>query len=194
MSYDLILQNVSRHIQLTSEEETLFTSLLHTRHIARRDFLLRPGEICRWETFIARGCLRTYIIDDKGVEHIVSFSVEGWWAGDMYSFHAQVPATLYIEALEDTVVHQIDKTALERLYSEAPRFERFFRILLQNAFVAHQNRILQNLSSTAEERYRQFMDQYPGLDQRVPQKMIASFLGITPEFLSALRRRRSTKK
>jgi len=193
MSFDQILKNVSRHIRLTPEEEILFTSLLHTRHIACRDFLLRPGEVCRWENFIDRGCMRTYIIDEKGMEHIVSFSVEGWWVGDMYSFHAQAPATLYIEAMEDTIVQQIDKTAMERLYREVPVFERFFRILLQNAFVAHQNRILQNLSFTADERYRHFMDHYPGLDQRVPQKMIASYLGITPQFLSALRKKMAGK-
>ncbi|MBN9382018.1 MAG: Crp/Fnr family transcriptional regulator [Chitinophagaceae bacterium] len=191
MSFDLILKNVSRHIALTPAEEDIFISLLRTKEISRRDFLLRPGEISRCESFVSKGCLRMYHVDDKGVEHIVLFAVEEWWAGDMYSFLTQRPASLYIEALEDTQVLQIDKASLDRLYAEVPKFERFFRILLQNAFVAQQNRILQNLSFTAEERYREFMDKYPGVDQRVPQKMIAAYLGITPEFLSVLRKKRA---
>lgn len=191
MSFELILKNVARHVSLTPAEEAFFTSLLKTKTIPRKDLLLRPGEISRWESFVNKGCLRMYHVDDKGVEHIVLFAMEQWWVGDMYSFLTQQPASLYIEALEDSEVLQIDKTSLERLYTEVPRFERFFRILLQNAFVAHQHRIVQNLSFTAEERYREFMDKYPGVDQRVPQKMIAAYLGITPEFLSVLRKKRA---
>lgn len=189
MELDLILKNVGRHIRLDDGERDYFISLLHPKKIKRRDFLLKQGEICRTENFILKGCLRTYTIDENGLEHIVMFGIEEWWVGDLYSFLTQTPASYFIDALEDTEILQITKQNLDRLYVRVPKFERFFRIMLQNAFIAQQQRINQNLAFTAEQRYADFVHRYPQLEQRLSQKQISAFLGITPVFLSMLRRK-----
>lgn len=193
MDYTLILQNIGRHIQLDASEEQFFCSLLKSATIRRKEFLLRAGEICRYENFIHKGCLRTYALDKYGNEHIAMFAIEDWWTGDMYSFLTQQPGQYYIDAVEDTEIWQISKPDLEQLYVKIPKFERFFRILLQNAFIAQQQRIVQNLSFTAEQRYHAFIAQYPKLEQRLTQRQMAAFLGITPEFLSMLRRKAANK-
>lgn len=191
MDTDLILAHVARHIHLAPAEEALFLSLLQPATIRRKDYLLQQGKVSRNESFITRGCLRAYTIDEKGQEHILMFGIEGWWMSDLYSFLTQSPAGCFIDALEDTTLLQLSKPDLERLYEQVPKFERYFRLILQNAFVAQQQRINQNLSFTAEERYREFTLKYPGLEQRIAQKQIASYLGITPVFLSMIRRKLS---
>ena len=193
MSEEPIIKNISQHIQLDEREVDYFLSLLQPRAIKRKEYLLRPNEVCKYESFITKGCLRTYTIDNTGLEHIVMFAVEDWWTGDLYSFLTQTPGNFIIDALEDTELLQISKSDLEKLYEEVPKFERFFRIILQNAFVAQQQRINQNLSYTAAERYLHFIKRYPQLEQRLPQKQVAAYLGITPEFLSMIRRKLSWK-
>jgi len=189
MNTDLILQHVSRHIQLDKTEADFFVSLLRHQTIPKKGFLLKTGEVCKTENFIVKGCMRIYTIDENGFEHIVLFGIENWWVGDLYSFLTQKPSVYYIDALEDTQVLQITKTDLDLLYERVPKFERFFRLIIQNAYIAHQQRIDQNLSAPAELRYIQFMEKYPAFVQRIPQKQIAAYLGITPEFLSMLRRK-----
>lgn len=189
MNYELIIKNISKYITLTEKETQIFTSLLKYKAIKRKEFLLREDEVCRYETFVTKGCLRTYYVDQNGMEHVLGFSIEDWWAEDLYSFLTNKPARLCIDALEDTEVLQIEKTNLEKLYEEVPKFERFFRLSFQNAYIAQQERITFNLSSTAEERYHSFKNKYPYCGQRFPQKQIASYLGITPEFLSTLRKK-----
>lgn len=189
VNFDLILENVGRHIRLEKAEADFFISLLQRRSFKRKEYLLRQGEICRFETFIVKGCLRTYTIDENGLEHIVMFGVENWWVSDLSSFLTQTPATYYIDALEATEVLQITKENLEKLYVKVNKFERFFRLILQNAYVAQQNRINQNLSFTAEQRYLDFMKKYPELEQRISQKQLSAYLGITPVFLSMIRRK-----
>lgn len=193
MTEDLIIKNISQHIQLDNREIDYFFSLLQQKNIKRKEFLLRPNEICKYESFVIKGCLRSYTIDDAGIDHILMFAVEGWWTGDLYSFLTQTSANFIIDALEDTELLQISKCDLDKLYENVPKFERFFRIILQNAFIAQQQRINQNLSCTAEERYIQFIKKYPQLEQRLPQKQVASYLGITPEFLSMIRRKLANK-
>lgn len=188
-SHAAILANVSKLIELLPDEEAYFISLLQLKTIKRKDFLLQTGDVCHYETFVCKGCLRSYYIDNEGVEHNTLFAVEGWWTGDLYSLITNNPSRYFIEALEDTEVLQISKSNLDLLYQNVPKFERFFRLLLQNAYVAQEQRIVQNLSSTAEERYASFLKRYPQLGQRITQKHIASYLGITPEFLSMLRRK-----
>lgn len=185
--FNLLLQNIARHIQLEPEESKFFISLLKVRHLKKKEFLLRAGEVCRYETFVLEGCLRNYFLDEKGDEHILQFSVEDWWTSDLYSLLTRTPATQFIDALEDSTVAMLEQDNLERLYRQVPKFERFFRIMLQNAFIAQQQRILQSIGSTGEERYLAFRKKYPTLEQRLPQHQIASFLGITPEFLSKIR-------
>lgn len=189
--YDLILSNVSRHIQLTSEEVKIFTSVLRLRKVRKRQYLLQAGDINYTENFVNKGALRAYTVDAEGTEHIAMFGVEGWWISDLYSFLTSTPASQYIDALEDSEVFSIEKGDLERLCEEVPKFNRFFLKLLQNAFVAHQRRILAANSKTAEEQYLEFVKRYPAIEQRVPQHQIASYLGLSPETISRIRRQQS---
>lgn len=193
MNCELILQNVEKHIRLDKEETDFFVSLLVRKSIRKKDFLLKQGEICKTENFIVKGCLRTYTVDNNGFEHIQMFGIEDWWVGDLYSFLNKSPANYFIDAIEDTEVLQISKENLDLLYKKIPKFERFFRLIIQNAFIAQQNRINQNLSSSAEQRYLDFIKRYPLMEQRIPQKQVAAYLGITPVFLSMLRRRIAQK-
>jgi len=189
MGFDLMLQHIATHIQLNKTEADLAISLFQSKKIKKKSYLLKQGDICRTENFIVKGCFRVYGIDENGIEHIVMFGIENWWVSDLCSFLTQAPADYFIEALEDSEILQITKENLEKLYQTVPKFERFFRIILQNAFVAQQNRIRQNLSSSAEERYLDFIEKYPQVEQRVSQKQVAAYLGITPVFLSMLRRK-----
>ena len=185
--YDLILKNISRFATLTPEEEQYFTSLLKMKKLKKKQYLVQEGDVVRYDYFVNKGCLRTYTIDDKGQEHVVQFSIEDWWTGDMYSFLTQKPARYTIDALEDTELLCLERAALEDLYIRIPKFERYFRLLLQNAFVSLQERVIANLSQTADERYCNFIDKYPLMEKRLPLKQIASYLGITPESLSRIR-------
>lgn len=189
VSTDLILSNVARHIQLEDHEKDFFLSVLTHKKLRRRQYLLQEGDICRHENFVVKGCLRAYYIDEDGHEHILMFAVEDWWVGDLKSFNEEAPATLNIDALEESEVLRIDKQSMEILYQKVPKFERYFRIMLQNSIITSQNRVLQNIYMTAEERYLAFIQKYPRLESRLPQNQIASFLGITPEFLSKIRKK-----
>ncbi len=152
--------------------------------------LLATGEICRNLYFVDEGCLRVFNRDKEGLEHVVLFCTENWWAADMTSFSGQVPAYYNISALEDTALFYFSYPALEQLYADVPKMERFFRILAQNGFSLYQRRVNSIISRSAEERYLQFQQLYPKLEQRIAQKYIASYLGITPVFLSMIRKRK----
>jgi CRP-like cAMP-binding protein len=191
--YNLLLQNISKYIQLTQEEINYFTSVIQIKRLRKKQYLVQEGDVCRYESFVNKGCLRTYHVDEKGQEHIAQFAIEGWWISDMYSFLTATPARFNVDALEDSELLCVDKPSLEELYRQIPKFERFFRIILQNAFIAHQQRIIANMSKTAEERYLDFMNHYPQLEQRVPQHQVASYLGITAESLSRIRRQLTEK-
>jgi CRP-like cAMP-binding protein len=194
MTYYPILQYIGKYIQLDSQETEHFTSLLNLKKLKKKEFLLKQGDICKTENFIVQGCLRVYTIDENGFEYVLMFGVEDWWIGDLYSFLTQNPSIYFIEALEDTDILQISKDDLDNLYTQVPKFERFFRLILQNAFIAQQNRINQNLSLSAEQRYLEFIKKYPTLEQRISQKHISAYLGITPVFLSMLRRKIAKNK
>lgn len=175
---------------LAEEEQAFFLSLIKERRLLRKQFLVQEGDVCKYESFVVQGCLRTFYVDAKGVDYTISFSVEDWWAADLDSFLHGTPARWNIEALEPTQVLSIEKQHLNLLYQEVPAFERFFRILHQQAFIAQTNRILWDISLSGAERYEAFLAAYPSIAQRVAQKYIASYLGITPVFLSQLRRPR----
>jgi CRP-like cAMP-binding protein len=189
METNLILQNLKRHIDLTEEEKKIFSSSLKSKKVKRHQFLGEEGEISRYQNFVTKGCLRSYFVDENGFEHNVQFAIEDWWIGDMASFLTKKPGSLYIEALEDSEVLQLDNPTMEDLYIKIPKLERFFRILLQNAFISFEQRIISVISKTAEERYLEFINKYPLMEQRLPQIHIASYLGITPEFLSKIRKK-----
>lgn len=161
------------------------------RLFRKRQFVLQEGDVCTQFNFIVRGCLRMYKIDEKGNTHILQFASENNWINDLGSFHGLRPSSLNIDAIEDTVVLQISRHDLISLYLDSPKFDRIFRVLIENAYVRLQERLLQTISSTAEERYQTFLELYPHLTKRLSQVQIAAFLGITPEFLSRLRNIRS---
>ena len=187
--YQQILNNVNRFIELNDEETDLFTSLLISKKYKKKEFILRHGQVSKYELFIVKGCLKTYTIDNNGFEHISMFAIEDWWTGDMASFTSGNSTIYNIEAIEDTEVLKISKPNLEVLLQKIPKFERFFRILYQRSLTALIERNTQNISFTAEERYLFFIKKYPKFEQRISQKNIASYLGITPEFLSVLRKK-----
>jgi CRP-like cAMP-binding protein len=155
---------------------------------------LQEGDVCRHYTFVNKGCLRLYYVDENGVEHILQFAPENWWIADIGSFYKETPTELYVDALELTEIIQIEKSDLIEAYVNYPNFDRVFRVMIENAFVAMQKRVLQNISSTAEERYLTFVESYPNLVNRIPQTQIASYIGITPEFLSKIRKNLSKKR
>ncbi len=187
MPFDLLLNNISKYIQLNNEEKEIFMAYLKPKNIKRKEFLLNEGEICKYSVFVTSGCLQGFTVDKNGVEHVLSFAPPGWWIADMYSLISQKPGILNIEALEDTETILLSKSAQEKLYLEVPKFERFFRILTENSLVANQQRIVDNMSLTAEERYSIFCKRYPTLIDHLPQKQIASYIGVTPEFFSRMR-------
>ncbi|RYF97063.1 MAG: Crp/Fnr family transcriptional regulator [Chitinophagaceae bacterium] len=186
---ELILSNFAMHITLAPHEEEHALSMLETKQVKNRGYLLRPGEINRHIYFVTKGCLRMFYVDADGAEHNISFSPENWWAVDIVSFFKQKPAINFIQALEDTELACFSLTKLEELFSMVPKFERFFRILTQNGTEIYQRRIVSNMSMSAEQRYLEFRKRYPGLEQRIAQRQIAIYLGITPAFLSMLRKR-----
>lgn len=182
-----ILEYTKQYVSLTPEEEQFFVSVLRHKKIRKRQYLIQAGDVCRFENFVIKGCLRAFYVHHDE-EHVVQFAVENWWTSDLSSFITGKEASLNIDALEDSEVWQISRDDMEQLYLRVPKFEHMFRILLQNAFVALQERTIQNLSMTAKERYLLFTAKYPSLEQRIPQVHIASFLGMTPEFLSKIRK------
>ena len=194
MDFSLILNNVSKHIELSKEEEGFFTSLLQNNKFKRKEFLLHESDICRNTIFVVSGCLKVYSIDLKGFEHVVNFAPADWWTGDLASLISQKPATNNIVAIQDSEVFLLAKSNQDILYREVPKFERFFRILTENSLVAHRQRIIDSISLTAEDQYKNFCKKYPALFISLPQKEIAAYLGVTPEFLSKMKSQMFRKK
>lgn len=189
-----LINHFNNLIPLSDEETELVSSYFKPRLYRKRQYVLQEGDVCNHFNFVIRGCLRMYKIDEKGNTHIIQFASENLWLANIGSFHARKPSELNIDALEDTMVLQIRYDNLIALYIQATKFDRIFRVLIENSFVTLQNRLLQNISSTAEDRYNSFIEVYPHLSNRLPQTQIASFLGITPEFLSRLKNRRLKQK
>jgi CRP/FNR family transcriptional regulator, anaerobic regulatory protein len=187
MDYSAILKNIDKHITLDEKDAARFTSLLSYREVKKKESLLREGELCRNINYVQSGVLRAYYLDKEGNENIIMFAINDWWVTDIYSFATGNPAVMHIDALENSEIFQLSKNDLENLFREVPGFERFFRIIMQNSYIREQLRSIQNLSLSAEERYLNFTQKYPDFMQRISQKQIASYLGITPEFLSVIR-------
>lgn len=191
---DPLLNYFNKFIPLNSEEKNLVIEKFHPRLYRKKQYVLQEGDVCTQFNFVLKGCLRMYKIDDQGTVHILQFASENNWINDLGSFHQIKPSALNIDAMEDTVVLQISHAELISLYKAAPKFDRIFRVLIENGFIRLQDRLLQNISSTAEERYQIFLELYPHLINRLSQVQIASFIGITPEFLSKLRGKLSRQK
>jgi len=188
MNITPIIKHFSNYLPLNNSEIVELESKLIERKIKRRQFILQEGDVCKHYTFVVNGCFKMYKIDAKGIEHNLQFAIENGWIADIGSFHSEKPSELYIEALEQSIILQIAKPDLLFLYSHHPKFDRNFRVLIENAFISIQKRVLQNISSTAEERYLDFLKNYPNLFNRISNVQIASYIGVTPEFLSKIRR------
>ncbi|HMQ61522.1 MAG TPA: Crp/Fnr family transcriptional regulator [Flavilitoribacter sp.] len=190
MHIESLLSYFDNHLKLDEEERAFVRNNFFEKRVKRRQFILQEGDVCRLNTFVVEGCFRMYMIDEKGKEHNLQFAVENWWIGDIGSFHSEKPSKLCIEAMENSIILQIRKEDQLRLFVEHPKFNRIFRVFTENALVSFQTRVLQNISSTAEERYLDFIGRYPYLFNRISNVQIASYLGVTPEFLSTIRKKR----
>ncbi|RBL89505.1 Crp/Fnr family transcriptional regulator [Chitinophaga flava] len=185
--FEQIDKFVDQCISLTPQERELFHSLLKFRRVRKRTYLLQEGEICDFEAYIVKGCIRTYYLSDDGTETILSFAIEDWWVSDLYSFTEQKPSNMFIETIEDCELLIIDHKSKNELYQKIPKFETLFRLLVQRSLFALQRRFHSLVSQTAEQRYLAFVEKYPQIVQRVPQNQIARYLGVSPEFLSKVR-------
>lgn len=185
--FEAIKRNIQKCAAFAESEFALFCESLEIVRLPKKQFWLRPGEICNFEAYVNQGCLRTYCIDKEGKEVTLNFAIEDWWVGDLASFNEQAPSQLYIETLEITELLQLSFSAKERLLEEIPRLERVFRIMVQRHLTATQNRLIQTIVQSAEIRYLDFLKRYAPLARRIPQHYIAYYLGISPEFLSKIR-------
>jgi CRP-like cAMP-binding protein len=188
--FQKILKNVGKHITLSKKDATFFTSLLAAKGVRKHELILSEGKACRHIYYVNNGAFRSFCIDTKGNERVVMFAIDDWWITDMHSFALEKGAIVSIAAIEDSEIFELDKSDLETLYVKVPAFERFFRIMMQNAYVREQLRVTQNLTLDAGQRYYSFLARYPQFMQRIPLGMIASYLGVTPQFLSVVRKRK----
>ncbi|HHC78272.1 MAG TPA: Crp/Fnr family transcriptional regulator [Flavobacteriia bacterium] len=182
-----LLAYINKYISLTEDETELLLSKIVYRKYLKNQYIVQQGDVCRHEGFITSGCTKMFYIDANGQEHIVMFSIEDWWVSDMGSFITQTPADYHIQCIENTELIQFSYETIEGLYLEIPKLERFFRKIVERSIVAFQKRIVRNFSLSAKERYLVFKKNYPNIEQRIPQYMIASYLGITKEFLSKIK-------
>lgn len=184
---------IQRYTLCNPEEVAYFNSLLQHKTIAKKTFLLQEGEICKFEAFIKKGCIRTYYIDHKGAEVTLQFAIENWWVSDIASFHEQKPSRMFIETLEDCDLFILSPETKEKLLVQVPKFERMFRLMVQRNLTRLQERLFQTIATTAVEKYLDFIERYPTIPQRVAQHYIASYLGFSPEFLSKVRTKLAKK-
>ena len=191
--YDVFQQYLDDKITLTPAEKEKIRSVAVIKKIRKRQFLLQEGDVWKYDAFLTKGCVRTYSIDEKGIEHIIGFAIENWWTGDRESLLSGHPSRFNVDAIEDSELVMFTHTNFEMLCREIPSLNNMVLQILQRSFIAQQNRIQAALSYTAEEKYRQFLQKYADFALRIPQSMIASYLGITPETLSRIRKQTSKK-
>jgi len=192
--FELFFQQFNKKVSLTLEEQQEMTALLTPKKLRKKQYLLQEGDVCKFVAFVEKGALRQYTLDDNGNERIIQFAPEGWTISDLYSFLTGEPSTYHIEALEDSELILINKSAHEQLLQKMPKYETYTRLQITGAYIAMQKRLTSIISSTPEQRYESFMQLYPNIAGRVPQHMIASYMGLQPETLSRIRRRIASGK
>ena len=192
--FELLRKHIEKRVDLNDEEFFRCAEFFTHKTVRKRQFLLHEGDVCRQLAFVNRGCLRSYTIDHKGEEHIIQFAIEDWWISDLHSFLSGSPSTHNIDALQDSEVLLLERSARDALLETVPKMERLFRLLLEANYNATHKRIGESLSASAEERYLTFTKTYPALLELVPQNQIASYLGITPQSLSRIRKELSQKR
>ncbi len=193
MDVTSIVNSISKYVVLDDADRLYLASVFVPLKIRQNDFTQKAGSISSGMIYVKSGCLMTYFTDPDDNDHVIQFATAGWWTGDLHSFTSQTPSIYSTRALAYSEVLLLPKKDMDELLERFPKFERYFRILFQNSLVTHQHRIIQNFSVGAEERYLQFLEKYSTLEQYVPLKYIASYLGITPEFLSKIRKRLTEK-
>ncbi|WP_095073604.1 Crp/Fnr family transcriptional regulator [Tenacibaculum jejuense] len=182
-----LIRYINKIVELNSNEEQIIIDALTHRKYLKDQYIVQQGDVCKCINFILTGCTKTSYLDSNGHEHIVMFSIEDWWTSDMGSFITQTPADYNIQCIENTELLQLNYTTVEELFKKVPKLERCFRKITERALVASQKRIITNFSETAKERYLIFKENYPKIEKRVPQYLLASYLGITKEFLSRIK-------
>ncbi|HLP64953.1 Crp/Fnr family transcriptional regulator [Flavobacterium sp.] len=192
--FQFFVNYFKRYIDLTQEEEDYLCSLVKVVKVKKRQYIVQPDFVCKYRTYVVSGTFRAYLIGNEGQDHTIAFAIDDWWISDYNSYIFQQPATLFVESLEDGVIIQLDYNAEQLLKETNPKFEKFFRIITERSFAFLQKRMLSALSKTAEERYEEFVEKYPKVVQRVPQYALASYLGMSTEFLSKIRNKRISKK
>ncbi|MTI32749.1 Crp/Fnr family transcriptional regulator [Xanthovirga aplysinae] len=188
MEKNLLLKHISNYINLSPKENEILLSKVNFRKYLKGQYVVQEGDICKYHNFVLAGCLKSFYMDPEGNEHIISFAIENWWTGNLESFVRQEPSNYNVQCMEICELAQFSYKNLEILYQEIPKLERFFRIKLQNAYISYQKRVFENISLPARERYLNFRKRYSQIESRVPQYMIASYLGITAEFLSKIKK------
>lgn len=191
--FDLLRSHIEKRIHLTDEEFDFCTRYFSPKKLRKRQFLLQESNVCKHLAFVNSGCLREYTVDPRGEEHILQFAISDWWISDLNSFLGGTKSTHNIDAMQESEIFMLEKEALDTLYGVVPKMERFFRLLLEANYIATHKRINDTLSASAEERYLAFIATYPDLVEQVPQHHIASYLGITPQSLSRIRKELSSK-
>ena len=192
--FEQLHKKINQVVNLNDEEFDFCKSLFIPKKLRKRQYLLQEGDVCKHTIFVEKGLLRSYIIDEKGSEPILQFAFEGWWMADLYSFLTNEPSLYNIDALEDCELLMITQESWDTLLDHIPAMERFFRILIQNNLIATQRRLMGAMSENAEEKYVKLLKTFPECIQRVPQHMIASYLGITRETLSRTRSQMASRK
>lgn len=194
VDYTSFYQNIKQYIDLSEEELMTLRSFYSYKKIAKNEVILSSGQVCDFEGYVLEGCFKIFYRDDDFREHILYFAIEDWWVVDISSFIFRNPSELYIQAMEESVIFYISNEEKEKLYTEMPKLEKLFRVMNQRALASMQSRMINMLYKTAEVRYLEFKSKYPNLDQRIAQHQIASYLGISHEFLSKVRKKLAYKK
>lgn len=191
--YKSLIKHLQDRIELSEEEASQFVSNFKIKKIKKRQFIVQPDFVAQHRNYVVEGALRAYVVNDEGQEHTIAFAIEDWWISDYNSYIYQQPATMFVMALEDAVLLQIDFETENKLKMANPKFETFFRITAERTAAFFQRRIITNLTSSAEERYEKFINQFPLIANRVPQYALASYLGMTTEFLSRIKNNKLKK-
>lgn len=186
--YEILFKHLQEKVELTEEDRTQIPTFFEPKSLRKKQFLLHEGEYCRDLAFVCDGAIKSYRLDEKGHEHINLLAMEGWWISDFRSFIHGEKAILTIDAIEDSELLLLSKANYKELLREVPVMERYFRILYQNSLVTKDKRLISANSYTAEEKYREFIDMYPSMAQRIPQNLIASYIGLTPETISRIKK------
>lgn len=191
--HQALIEHVNKRVALNEEEIQEFISCFKVTKIKKRQFIIQPDFVAKYRNYVVDGAFRAYVVADEGEEHTIQFAVEDWWISDYSSFIYQQPASMFVIALEDSIVLQIDYEAEQKLKAQNHKFETFFRIMAERSFAGIQKRLISNLTKTAEERFTEFEQNYPLIANRVPQYALASFLGMTTQYMSKLRNTRVHK-